>query len=203
MDQSNAPDTAQLMEQILYEVKRVVVGQDRFLERVMVAMLAQGHLLVEGVPGLAKTLTVKTLANVVQGRFKRLPHAAVACHVHERIGGDAFQAGRGAARQGMVRTADEMKTVGVQQVHVQAGPFGRAGIGRAVRGAGQELHAGGRRAEQSRPPPFALVFLMGMAPHHAAHPGMRGHQFEQLGAVLQCDGVQPRTADRHRRMMET
>ena len=65
-------ETAQLMEQILYEVKRVVVGQDRFLERVMVAMLAQGHLLVEGVPGLAKTLTIKTLANVVQGRFKRI-----------------------------------------------------------------------------------------------------------------------------------
>jgi MoxR-like ATPase len=65
-------DTAQLMEQILYEVKRVVVGQDRFLERVMVAMLAQGHLLVEGVPGLAKTLTVKTLANTVRGNFKRI-----------------------------------------------------------------------------------------------------------------------------------
>jgi MoxR-like ATPase len=64
--------TAQLMEQILYEVKRVVVGQDRFLERVMVAMLAQGHLLVEGVPGLAKTLTVKTLANTMRGRFKRI-----------------------------------------------------------------------------------------------------------------------------------
>ncbi len=65
-------DTAQLMEQILYEVKRVVVGQDRFLERVMVAMLAQGHLLVEGVPGLAKTLTVKTLASTIQGDFKRI-----------------------------------------------------------------------------------------------------------------------------------
>jgi hypothetical protein len=61
-----------LMEQILYEVKRVVVGQDRFLERVMVAMLAQGHLLVEGVPGLAKTLTVKTLANTMRGQFKRI-----------------------------------------------------------------------------------------------------------------------------------
>jgi MoxR-like ATPase len=73
MSQSNkSNDTAELMEQILYEVKRVVVGQDRFLERVMVAMLAQGHLLVEGVPGLAKTLTVKTLADVVQGRFKRI-----------------------------------------------------------------------------------------------------------------------------------
>ena len=65
-------EPAQLMEQILYEVKRVVVGQDRFLERVMVAILAQGHLLVEGVPGLAKTLTVKTLASAVQGDFKRI-----------------------------------------------------------------------------------------------------------------------------------
>ena len=66
------PATAELMEQILYEVKRVVVGQDRFLERVMVALLAGGHLLVDGVPGLAKTLTVKTLAGVLQGQFKRI-----------------------------------------------------------------------------------------------------------------------------------
>src|SRR5882724_1613363 len=64
--------TATLMEQVLYEVKRVVVGQDRFLERVMVAMLAQGHLLVEGVPGLAKTITVKTLATTLRGSFKRI-----------------------------------------------------------------------------------------------------------------------------------
>jgi MoxR-like ATPase len=64
--------TATLMEQILYEVKRVVVGQDRFLERVMVAMLAQGHLLVEGVPGLAKTITIKTLATTLRGSFKRI-----------------------------------------------------------------------------------------------------------------------------------
>jgi MoxR-like ATPase len=67
-----AAQTATLMERILYEVKRVVVGQDRFLERVLVAMLAQGHLLVEGVPGLAKTLTVKTLARTVRGSFKRI-----------------------------------------------------------------------------------------------------------------------------------
>src|SRR6187402_3449522 len=66
------PTTAQLMEQILYEVKRVVVGQDRFLERVMVALLAQGHLLVEGVPGLAKTITIKTLATTLRGSFKRI-----------------------------------------------------------------------------------------------------------------------------------
>jgi MoxR-like ATPase len=61
-----------LMERILYEIKRVVVGQDHFLERVLIAMLAQGHLLVEGVPGLAKTLTVKTLANTIRGSFKRI-----------------------------------------------------------------------------------------------------------------------------------
>ena len=70
--QDNTESTATLMERILYEVKRVVVGQDRFLERVLVAMLAQGHLLVEGVPGLAKTLTVKTLARTVRGSFKRI-----------------------------------------------------------------------------------------------------------------------------------
>jgi MoxR-like ATPase len=70
---SDHPDhTATLMERILYEVKRVVVGQDRFLERVLIAMLAQGHLLVEGVPGLAKTLTIKTLARTVRGSFKRI-----------------------------------------------------------------------------------------------------------------------------------
>jgi len=61
-----------LMEQILFEVKKVVVGQDHFLERVLVAILAQGHLLVEGVPGLAKTLTVKTLARTLRGSFRRI-----------------------------------------------------------------------------------------------------------------------------------
>jgi MoxR-like ATPase len=60
------------MQRVLYEVKKVVVGQDHFLERVLVAILAQGHLLVEGVPGLAKTLTVKTLARALHGSFKRI-----------------------------------------------------------------------------------------------------------------------------------
>jgi MoxR-like ATPase len=65
-------ESAALMERLLYEVKRVVVGQDRFLERVLIALLARGHLLIEGVPGLAKTLTVKTLASVLQGKFGRV-----------------------------------------------------------------------------------------------------------------------------------
>jgi MoxR-like ATPase len=65
-------DSYALMERILYEVKKVVVGQDHFLERVLVAILAHGHLLVEGVPGLAKTLTVKTLAQTIRGSFRRI-----------------------------------------------------------------------------------------------------------------------------------
>jgi len=65
-------DSASLMERVLYEVKKVIVGQDHFLERVLVAVLAQGHLLVEGVPGLAKTLTVKTLARTIRGSFRRI-----------------------------------------------------------------------------------------------------------------------------------
>jgi MoxR-like ATPase len=68
----NAAVNAALMERVLYEVKRVVVGQDAFLERILVAILAQGHLLIEGVPGLAKTLTVNTLAKTVSGSFKRI-----------------------------------------------------------------------------------------------------------------------------------
>ncbi|HMJ81300.1 MAG TPA: MoxR family ATPase [Candidatus Dormibacteraeota bacterium] len=60
------------MERVLYEVKRVIVGQDHLLERLIVALLARGHLLVEGVPGLAKTISIKTLAAVVGGEFKRI-----------------------------------------------------------------------------------------------------------------------------------
>src|SRR5579872_237374 len=60
------------LEAALFEMKRVIVGQEAMLERVLVALLAGGHLLIEGVPGLAKTLTVKTIADVVGGTFKRV-----------------------------------------------------------------------------------------------------------------------------------
>ena len=60
------------MERVLYEVKRVIVGQDRLLERLVIALLARGHILVEGVPGLAKTLAIKTLAEAIGGEFKRI-----------------------------------------------------------------------------------------------------------------------------------
>src|SRR3979409_226268 len=57
---------------LLYEVKRVIVGQDHMRERILVGLLARGHLLVEGVPGLAKTLAIKTVAGAVHGEFKRI-----------------------------------------------------------------------------------------------------------------------------------
>ncbi len=70
--QLDSESVSPLMERILYEVTKVVVGQAHFLERVLVAIMAQGHLLVEGVPGLAKTLTVKTLARTIRGSFRRI-----------------------------------------------------------------------------------------------------------------------------------
>src|SRR6266852_6174295 len=60
------------MERVLYEVKKVIVGQDHLLERLIVALLARGHILVEGVPGLAKTMAIKTLAESIGGEFKRI-----------------------------------------------------------------------------------------------------------------------------------
>ncbi len=60
------------LQEALYEIKRVIVGQDAMLERLLVSLLASGHVLLEGVPGLAKTLTVKTLAAVLGGSYSRV-----------------------------------------------------------------------------------------------------------------------------------
>src|SRR4051794_32739337 len=65
-------EAAATLERALIEVKKVVVGQDVMVERMMVGLLARGHLLLEGVPGVAKTLAVRTLADVVGGSFARL-----------------------------------------------------------------------------------------------------------------------------------
>src|SRR3982074_1151077 len=70
--QAGPAEVAHQREHIPYEVKKRVVGQDHFLERILVALLAQGHLLVEGVPGLAKTLTINTLARTIHGTFRRI-----------------------------------------------------------------------------------------------------------------------------------
>jgi len=66
------PDTAAVLEDALFQIKRVIVGQDRMVERALVCLLARGHCLIEGVPGLAKTLTVSTMAKVVGGSFTRI-----------------------------------------------------------------------------------------------------------------------------------
>ena len=65
-------DRRELLEQALFEIRRVIAGQDTMLERVLVCLLADGHLLIEGVPGLAKTLTIKTTAQVLGGTFNRV-----------------------------------------------------------------------------------------------------------------------------------
>src|SRR5688572_22977783 len=72
MLQNNNPENRTPMEKVLYEVKKVIVGQDHLLERMIVALLARGHILVEGVPGLAKTMAIKTLAEAIGGEFKRI-----------------------------------------------------------------------------------------------------------------------------------
>src|SRR3954454_2066141 len=67
-----AAEVRRALEASLYECKRVVIGQDAMLERLLVALLTGGHVLLEGVPGLAKTLTVRTLATVLGGTFRRI-----------------------------------------------------------------------------------------------------------------------------------
>ena len=67
-----AAEARHALEAALYECKRVVIGQDAMLERLLVALLTGGHVLLEGVPGLAKTLTVRTLATVLGGTFRRI-----------------------------------------------------------------------------------------------------------------------------------
>ena len=67
-----ATEARAALQAAMYEMKRVIVSQELMLERVLVALLTGGHLLIEGVPGLAKTLTVKTLSEVLGGTFRRI-----------------------------------------------------------------------------------------------------------------------------------
>lgn len=72
LSEAQAVETHHLIERALYELKKVIVGQEYLLERLMIALIAGGHVLVEGAPGLAKTLTLKTLADVTSLDFKRI-----------------------------------------------------------------------------------------------------------------------------------
>jgi MoxR-like ATPase len=69
---TDVSEAAAPLERLLFEMKKVIVGQDRLLERIIVALLARGHCLIEGVPGLAKTLTVETLSDAVGGTYSRI-----------------------------------------------------------------------------------------------------------------------------------
>src|SRR6476660_3958355 len=71
-DDDDGRTPRQALEEALHEIKRVIVGQDAMLERLLISLLAGGHALLEGVPGLAKTLTVKTLAAVLGGTYSRI-----------------------------------------------------------------------------------------------------------------------------------
>src|SRR3954447_14665963 len=68
----NGPEPRRALESVLFETKRIVIGQDAMLEKLLVALLVGGHVLLEGVPGLAKTLTIRTLARVLGGTFSRV-----------------------------------------------------------------------------------------------------------------------------------
>ena len=70
-------DESALLEQVLYEVKKVVVGQDHFLERILVALLAQGHLLIEGVPGLAKTRLIPASTTPQKGSLRTVGSSSI------------------------------------------------------------------------------------------------------------------------------
>src|SRR5690606_38997339 len=72
MTSTTPAQDATLLERALFEVKRVIVGQDQLIERMFTALLARGHCLLEGVPGVAKTLAVQTVAKVVGGSFARV-----------------------------------------------------------------------------------------------------------------------------------
>jgi MoxR-like ATPase len=90
-----------LIEQVAYQVKKVIVGQDALIERLLVALLARGHVLVEGVPGLAKTMAIKTLAEAFSGQFQRIqftpdlvPSDLVGTRIYNQKDGD-FQTSLG------------------------------------------------------------------------------------------------------------
>ena len=149
MDQDTGQDRAAAMERLLYEVKKVIVGQDHLLERLIVALLARGHVLVEGVPGLAKTMAIKTLAESIGGEFKRDP-----VHARPRPG----RPGRHADLQPEDRRVRDVARSGVRQPAARRRDQPGAGQGpeRPARGdAGAPGHDRARDVQGAQPVPRA------------------------------------------------
>ena len=146
----DAPATAtKPMEQVLYEVKKVIVGQDTLLERLIVALLARGHVLVEGVPGLAKTMAIKTLASAIGGEFQRIqftpdlvPADLVGTRIYNQQTGEFHDLARPGVHEPAARRRDQ--------------PRAGQGAERAARGdAGAPGDHRPRDAPRARPVPRA------------------------------------------------
>ena len=93
------------LESVLYELKRVIVGPDRLLDRMIVSLLSRGHVLLEGVPGLAKTLTLETVARVAGGQFSRIQFTPDLVP-SDVVGGQVDITGDGRHRPELGRVAD-------------------------------------------------------------------------------------------------
>ena len=185
-----AGEARRALEAALYECKRVVVGQDAMLERLLVALLTGGHVLLEGVPGLAKTLTVRTLATALGGSFSRIqftpdlvPADLVGTRIWQPGDGSVPHRTRPGLRQPPARRRDQ--------------PRARQGAVRAARGhAGAPGHDRRRGAPRARAVPRA---------RHPEPDRVRGHLRPPRGAgrplPLQARGRLPgrRGRDRRRR----
>ena len=178
-------DDRQPMEQVLYEVKKVIVGQDQLLERLAIALLARGHVLVEGVPGLAKTLAIKTLADS--------DRRAVPAHpVHARP--RARRPRRHADLQPALRRVHDVTRAGVHEPPARRRDQPRAGEGaeRAARG-----HAGATGDHRARDPRGAEPVPRD---GHAEPDRVRGHLSAARGAgrPVHAEGARGRTRRRPR-----
>ena len=183
-----AAEARRALEASLYECKRVVVGQDAMLERLLVALLTGGHVLLEGVPGLAKTLTVRTLATVLGGSFGRIqftpdlvPADLVGTRLWQPGDGTLPHRARPGVRQPPARRRDQ--------------PRARQGAVRAARG-----HAGAPGHDRRRDPPRARALPRA---RHAEPDRVRGHLRPPGGAgrplPVQARGRLPRRRGRDRR----
>ncbi len=125
------------LEATLYQVKKTIVGQDGLLERMLVALLARGHLLVEGVPGLAKTMAIKTLAQAIGGRFQRIqftsdlvPADVVGTRIYNQRAGE-FQVSLGPVFTNLLLADEINRAPGEGAERAAGGDAGAAGDDRA------------------------------------------------------------------------
>ena len=144
------------LEQALFEIRRVIAGQDEMLERVLVCLLAGGHLLIEGVPGLAKTLTIKTTAAVLGGSFERVqftPDLVPSDLVGTRVYRPDKTGVRDRARPGLLQLparGRDQPRAGQGAVGAARGDAGAAGDDRPQHVPGAEAVPRARDAEPDR-----------------------------------------------------